>query len=114
MAEPSNWQAASEQERALLEQCKAAVHRLAPAAALILYGSRSRHESQPTSDYDLLILVDEIQPGTEDRLGDALYEIELEHGVVISALVFDRRSWAQPQYRAMPLYRNIDRDGIVL
>lgn len=110
----SESQKGNAEEAALLERCKATVQRLVPGATLILYGSRSRHDAEPASDYDLLILVDEVGADVEDQLGDLLYEIELEHGIVISALVFDRRSWKDPRYQAMPLHQNIDRDGIVL
>ena len=102
-------------DRTLLEQCKTAVCQLAPSATLILYGSRARDDASPASDYDVLILVDaDVQPDLEDRIGDALYEIELEHEVVISALVFNRRVWDEPRYRALPLHENIDREGVVL
>ena len=50
----------------------------------------------------------------EDRIGDALYEIELEHDAVISALVFNRQVWNEARYRALPLHENVDREGIVL
>jgi predicted nucleotidyltransferase len=102
-------------DRALLETCKTAVRRLAPEATLILYGSRARGDASPFSDYDVLILVDaDVQPDLEDRIGDALYEIELEHGAVIAALIFNRQAWDEPRYRALPLHESIDREGIVL
>ena len=102
-------------DRPLLEQCKIAVCHLVPGATLILYGSRARGDASPASDYDVLILVDtDVQPDLEDRIGDALYEIELEHDAVISALVFNREVWDEPRYRALPLHENVDREGIVL
>lgn len=102
-------------DRTLLEQCKTAVRRLVPEATLILYGSRARGDASPFSDYDVLILVDvDLHPDVEDRIGDALYDIELEHDVLISALVFNRHTWDEPRYRALPLHENIDRDGIVV
>ena len=102
-------------DRALLEQCKTAVRHLVPEATLILYGSRARCDASPFSDYDLLILVDtDVQPALEDRIGDALYDIELEHDVLISALVFNRHTWDEPRYRALPLHENIDREGVLV
>jgi predicted nucleotidyltransferase len=102
-------------DRTLLEKCKTAVQRLVPEATLILYGSRARGDASPASDYDVLILVDvDVQPDLEDRIGDALYEIELEHDAVISALVFNRQVWNEARYRALPLHESVDREGVVL
>ena len=50
----------------------------------------------------------------EDHIGDALYEIELEHDAVISALVFNRQVWNEARYRVLPLHESVDREGIVL
>ena len=102
-------------DRPLLEACKAAVHRIVPDATVIFYGSRARRSAQPESDYDLLILVDaEVHPDLEDRIGDALYDIELKQDVLISALIFNRDTWDEPRYRALPLHESIDREGIIL
>jgi predicted nucleotidyltransferase len=102
-------------DRAVLEQCKRTVRRLVPEATLILYGSRARGDASPASDYDVLVLVDaEVSSALEDRIGDALYEIELEHDAVISALVFNRQVWNGARYRALPLHESVDREGIVL
>jgi predicted nucleotidyltransferase len=102
-------------DQTLLEKCKTAVRRLVPEATLILYGSRARGDASPASDYDVLILVDiAVQPDLEDRIGDALYEIELEHDAVISALVFNRQVWNEARYRALPLHESVDREGVVL
>ncbi|HEX7408799.1 MAG TPA: nucleotidyltransferase domain-containing protein [Candidatus Binatia bacterium] len=65
---------------------------------MILYGSRARRDPEPVSDYDVLILVDvEVQPDLEDRIGDALYEVELKHGAMISEIVFSRQHWNEPR-----------------
>ncbi len=102
-------------DQTVLEKCKTAVRRLVPGATFILYGSRARGDAGPASDYDLLILVDaEVSADLEDRIGDALYEVELEHDALISALVFNRQVWNEARYRALPLHENVDREGIVL
>ncbi|MFI5396705.1 MAG: nucleotidyltransferase domain-containing protein [Candidatus Binatia bacterium] len=99
----------------LLQECKSAVRRVAPDARVILYGSRARGDPEPLSDYDVLILIEgEVQPGLEDRIGDALYEVELEHGVIISEIVLSRQRWDEPRYQALPLHQNVDRHGVLL
>jgi len=98
----------------VLAACKAAVQQMVPDATVVLFGSRSRGIADPDADYDLLVLVDDVTTRIEDRIADALYEVELGHDVIISPLVMDRRSWDDPVTRAMPLHASIDRDGIAL
>jgi predicted nucleotidyltransferase len=102
-------------ETVILDRCKTIVRHIVPDATVILYGSRARGSASPTSDFDLLVLVDEVvDSALEDRIGDALYEIEMQTDVVISAVIFNRGMWNEPRYRALPLHENIDREGIVL
>lgn len=102
-------------DRAVLERCRQAVLRIDPSAELILYGSRARGEGRPDSDWDLLVLID--GPATlkaEDTFRRQLYPIELETGAVLTVLLASRADWRSPLYAAMPLYRNIHREGLRL
>jgi predicted nucleotidyltransferase len=99
----------------LLEHCKTAVLRIVPDATIILYGSRARGNADPMSDYDMLILIDrEVSRPLEEKIGDALYAIELEQGIVIPAIIFNRDDWNQPHFRTLPLHENIDREGVIV
>lgn len=50
----------------LLEQVKQAVHEIEPGAEIILYGSRARSDAQAESDWDFLILLDDVAiPSTQ-------------------------------------------------
>jgi predicted nucleotidyltransferase len=111
----AEWHTCTAEEQALLWHCKTVVHQLVPEATLMLYGSRARGEATSVSDFDLLILVDgEVLPELGEQLDNALYDIELEYGVVISAIVFNRQHWNHPRYKAMPLHQHIDHDGVLL
>jgi predicted nucleotidyltransferase len=90
----AEWHTGKAAEQALLCHCKTVVHRLMPGATLVLYGSRARGEATSASDFDLLILVDgEILPELAEQLDKALYDIKLEYGVVIPAIVCNRQRW---------------------
>lgn len=108
-------QKSSAHDTDLLRQCRDAVWEVTPRATVILYGSRARRDATPESDYDLLVLVEEpLTRGLQDRIGDRLYPLELEFGEVLSLVVYEKRLWDTPLWKAMPLHRNVDREGIVL
>ena len=102
-------------DSALLRRCREAACEVTPSATVILYGSRARGDATPESDYDLLVLVEEpLTRGLEDRIGDRLYTVELECGEILSLVVYEKRRWDTPLWKAMPLHRNVAREGIVL
>ena len=86
------------------------MHRIAPTARTILYGSEARGEAR---HIDLLIVVDEkeLTPETELTLRRPLSELEAQTGVAINTLVVLKRVW---ENITTPLTLNINREGIVL
>ena len=99
----------------LIEQIKYAIHEVEPEAEIILYGSRSRGEALPDSDWDFLVLlggpVDDIRT---DRVRHRLYEIEWESGEVISSIIRNREEWNSDLYRAMPFHQRVQEEGMRL
>lgn len=99
----------------LSEPIKRAVRSVAPEAEIVLYGSRARGDATPESDWDLLVLVD--GPVTREReqsIRRRLWELEWDSDEVLTSIIHDRQVWDSALYRAMPLHRNVDRDGIRL
>ncbi|MDL1977953.1 MAG: nucleotidyltransferase domain-containing protein [Deltaproteobacteria bacterium] len=100
---------------ALLRSVKKAVHEIEPDAQIILYGSQSRRDSGPESDWDFLILVDgPIDDNRIDRIRHVLYEIEWDLGEVISSIIRNRKKWNSHPYTSTPIFENIAREGIAL
>lgn len=82
---------------------------------IILYGSYARGDFHDNSDVDVMILVknmteDEIRVA-EEALCDIAFDIELERGIHISAILKDEtqfESWEN----ILPFYINVRRDGV--
>ena len=103
-----------ERER-LLEQVKQTILEIEPNADVIVYGSRTRGETGPESDWDFLVLLDgSVDQKRIDTIRHRLYNIEWECGEVISCIVRSREEWNSPLYRAMPFHQNVERGGIAL
>lgn len=99
----------------LIEQIRQAVHEVEPAAEIILYGSRSRRDALPESDWDFLILLDgPVSDERTDRIRHRLYEIEWESGEVISSIVRNHEEWNSDLYQAMPFHQRVRREGVRL
>jgi uncharacterized protein len=80
-----------------------------------LFGSRARNTNRNNSDWDILILIDDssISNEIEDYFRDALYDIELESGQIISTLIYPKDIWNK-KMTATPLYNAIQSEGISL
>lgn len=114
MIERESWNSTSADDR-LLTECKAAIRRVAPDASLILYGSRARGDAQEHSDYDLLVLVEgAVDMQLEQSIVDQLFPLELRTGKVLTMLIYSRSQWDSTLYRAMPLHKNVTREGVVI
>jgi uncharacterized protein len=99
----------------LLLKVKEAVVQLEPSAEVILYGSRARNDFREYSDWDFLILVDGVVDTTRtDRVRRVLFEIELDTDQIISSIIRSRQDWNSPRYSVVPLYKNIEREGILI
>jgi predicted nucleotidyltransferase len=107
--------ATDDKDRVLLTRCRAAIESIEPSAEMILYGSRARGDAERESDYDFLILTDgEVSLGREDTFRRQLYPLEMETGAVFTVMLVSRADWGSALYGAMPFYKNVERDGIIL
>lgn len=99
----------------VIEQIKEIIHRVAPTAKTILYGSEARNEARADSDIDLLILLDgeKMSLKDEEAITLPLYELELKTGVSISPMVMLKKLWENRPFKT-PFYINVINEGIVL
>jgi predicted nucleotidyltransferase len=99
----------------LLRRCKEAIIRVVPDANVILYGSRARGEADEYSDYDILVITSgPADIPMHEKMIESIFPLELDTGAVLTLIIYNRQQWNTPLYRAMPLHKNIDREGVLL
>jgi uncharacterized protein len=97
--------------RQIFKQVKEKVLAIDPDAKVILFGSRARGDARKDSDWDFLILTKkEATFNFENEIRDAVYDIELEIGEVISSIIFDEKGWEKQ--KATQFFKNIKTDSI--
>ncbi len=82
-------------------------------AEVFLFGSQARGDAQKTSDWDLLILLNaqNISFETENKIINALYEVEVDTGEIFSPLIYSLADWKE-KYAITPLFERIQKEGI--
>jgi predicted nucleotidyltransferase len=104
----------SKKEKDLLRAIKEAVQRIMPNAEVVFFGSRARGEEALESDWDILILTDNVTYELKDAIGAALYDIELEREIIINPLILEKREWTSGLFSRHPIHRNVEREGMVI
>jgi predicted nucleotidyltransferase len=98
-----------------LRRIKAAVRAVEPDAEVWLFGSQARGDARPESDWDVLILLDgPVDDEREKTLRRRLFDLELEAGEAISALVYARDEWHSEPRRSSSFYGNVHDEAIQL
>jgi predicted nucleotidyltransferase len=84
-----------------------------PDSEIYLYGSQARGDAKKYSDWDLLILLNlaDISFDIETSLMDDFYDLELDTGEIISALIYSKSEWIE-KHSITPLFENIQKEGI--
>ncbi len=97
----------------IIDAIKTGLSSLKIGVEVRLYGSEARDEAHEKSDIDLLVLVpkDKVTLQDELEITAPLYDIELQTGVLINALILPKREWGRI---VIPFYENLMQDSIVL
>lgn len=96
-----------------LQEVKRCVHQIDPQAEVWLFGSRARGDARDDSDWDFLVLTDELANWTlKRRLRDHLYDIGFNTNHVISTVIQSKKQ--APFLTVTDLYQNIMEEGVRL
>jgi len=94
--------ALTEQDSAAISAAVRLLRSRFPVERVMLYGSKARGTDDKESDIDLLVLTSrELGWKERDAITDALFDIELAYGVVISSLVLPAAEWERRSGKTM-------------
>jgi predicted nucleotidyltransferase len=79
---------------------------------IILFGSRSRGDAEPDSDFDLLVTVHGLKNTDKEKLFDVAAGLSLEYGTVLTLLVMSPEEFTEDHY--FYFYENIQGEGQVV
>src|SRR4030067_3010133 len=100
-------------DRKAIEAAKDLLVQKYPVELIVLYGSKARGTDEAESDIDLLVLTKrELTWRERNTITDALYDIQLSHGVVISTLVVPIREWSEGRYSVLPIHDEVKGHGV--
>ncbi|OGB90194.1 hypothetical protein A2625_04350 [candidate division WOR-1 bacterium RIFCSPHIGHO2_01_FULL_53_15] len=78
-----------------------------------LYGSKVRGDDDRFSDIDLFILAEEKSEEMRGFVLDAAFELNLKYGVLLSTIIYDKKSFNRPVTQVTPFIRAVLREGIL-
>lgn len=78
----------------------------------ILYGSKARGDDQVGSDFDCLLVVDEVTAAVNDSIDEAAGETLYQFSAVMSAMAISEAKRSLQKFN--PFLINVLRDGVVL
>ena len=105
--------ALSERDRAALGEAVQLLRSRFSAKRVMLYGSKANGTDDAESDIDLLVLTSrELDWKERGAMTDALFDIGMAHGVVISPLVVSAAEWEQGRFLVLPIYDVIAGSGV--
>ena len=96
----------------ILEDIRQLKRRLIPNEKLILFGSQSRGDAGPDSDWDLLLLLNKPEITLEDerRYAYPFTKLGWNYGTYLSVKLYSENDWKRRSFT--PFYKNVLQDGI--
>lgn len=102
-------------DRSAIVDAAAALRGLPEISRVVLFGSKATGKDGLYSDIDLLVLTS-VEPDTalRDRVSDELFEINLEHDVLLTAVVLSEQDWESGLTSRTQIRREVEEQGCVV
>lgn len=85
-----------------------------PLYEMRVFGSRARGDAQPDSDLDVYLEVGALTRRERRLITEIAWEVGFQHDIVIAPVVFSREAVQKGPLSASPLYKVIQKEGILV
>jgi predicted nucleotidyltransferase len=102
----------SKEDRKILDEFTSRVRERFSDAQVWAFGSRARGEATWESDFDLLIVLNEIDQKIGRWIRDIAWEVGFENGRIITTVLLDREQFERGPMSESTLVDNVLREGI--
>src|SRR5262245_32279152 len=104
-----------EQDRRVVEQFKKLMlERRVPLHRITLFGSRAREDHGPDSDYDVLVVVDYLDPIIHKTISRCAWEAGFADCLLIVPVVVTKEETEHSPFRSSLLMQAIREEGITI
>lgn len=83
-----------------------------PETIVYFYGSRVNHTNREDSDYDVLVVLNEINPVIRDTVYDIAWEVGFKYDAMISPVLARKTEFAGMS--GSPFFNNVKQNGRIL
>jgi predicted nucleotidyltransferase len=100
-------------DRAAIDEAARVIRCHAAIEQIIVFGSKARGDDDDESDIDLLVLTSHSLARSERHaIVDALFPIQLSHGVVLSPIFVAIEDWRSGPISVLPIRAEVDDHGV--
>ena len=99
-------------ESAALRKLKAALARDFRLVELRLFGSKARGDSDPESDIDVLVVLEDYDWDTKMAVVDLCTDISIDYGVLLTPVLYSKAEYGSDLTRVTPFYQAVAREGV--
>lgn len=96
----------------IVTEFKKNIQQVFPEAEIYFYGSRVARTHRENSDYDVLVLLNEINPESRDKVYDIAWETGFKYDIFISPVLASRDEFLK--LSASPFFNNVKHSGMVI
>ena len=102
----------SDQDRRILDQFTSLVRERFPDARIWAFGSRARGNATWESDFDICIVLNQVNQETDRWIRDIAWEVGFENERVITTVVFDFDQFENGPMSESTLVANVLQNGV--
>ena len=105
----------AEQDRVVVERFKKLMlERGVPLHSTVLFGSRARGDHSPDSDYDVLVVVEQLDHAIQKTISDCAWEAGFADCLLIVPVVVTRDEIEHSPFRSSLFMQAIREEGITI